>query len=439
MIVGKHFTDTKIVNEIRKNLNKLKKKIRKIEAKRDSELSKKEKFVKKSKFMYLLDEKFENFLNGGVLANDIYEIMELEMFLNNLASELPVENQVNKIKEIISNFNLSDLEIKLQDIIVENEVDKKKIVKKVLITEVDGEKKDKNLLEDKFYKELNKNKVFEQEDGFYYVTKGLYIHENENGPTIIDLVNEKCYVAKNIINLQYNNILILEQQNKQELYLIDKKRKLRGNCRWLNEKVIELEKSKGEKEIFLLHESKYFKIEFIKKQGKYYEYKVKDNKKIEQENLISEENLNGRNGETNKSIEEKLEKKILLSENYDLINIGSYENLKIKEFEDGIEVLEFRNNNKREKFTDTIKIKNSIEYSERETIDEKNIKIIVLENGKELQKIAFYEYLYEKEEKFKLIKVNYSYCKFYLNIKGTYESKENSKEINCEVFFNNIS
>lgn len=424
MIVGKYFTDTKIVNEIRKNLNELKKNIRKIEDKRDSALFKEEKFVKKSKFMYLLNEKFENFLNGGLLENNVCEINELKILLDYLASELPVENRVNKIKEIISNFNLSDLEIKLLDI----------MDKKVLITEVDGEKIDENPLEDKFYKELNKNKVFEQEDGFYCVTKGLYIHENENGSTIIDLVNEKCYVAKNIINLQYNNILILEQQNKQELYLIDKKRKLRGNCRWLNEKVIELEKSEGEKEIFLLHESKYFKIEFIKKQGKYYEYKVKDNKKIEQENLISEVELNERNGETNKKIEEKLVKKVLLSENYDLINIGSYENLKIKEFEDGIEVLEFRNNNKRVKFTDTVKVSDSFEYLEREIKNEKNKKLIILKNGEEVKKIAFYEHLHEKGVKLELTSINTSYSGMCLNIEVIYKTKESSLKIYYNIF-----
>lgn len=424
MVVGKHLIDTKIVNEIRENLNELKKNIRKIEAERDLELSFEEKFVKKSELMYLLNEKFENFLNGGLLEKDVDEIMKLEILLNHLASELPVESRVNKIKKIINNYNLPYLEIKLLDI----------KGKKFLIAEVDEEKIDENPLENKFYEELNKNKVFEREDGFYYVTKGLYIHENENGSAIIDLINERCYVAKNITNLQYNNILILEQQNKQELYLIDKKRKLRGNSRWLNEKVIELEKSEGEKEIFLLHESKYFKIEFIKKQGKYYEYKVKGNKKIEQENLINEVELNEKNGETNKKIEGKLAKKVLLSENYNLINIGSYENLKVKEFKDGIEVLEFRNNNKRAKSIDTTKIKDLIKYSEREVKNEKNKKLIILKNGEEVKKIAFYEHLYEEGVKLELTSINTSYSRMCLNIEVIYKTKENSLKIYYNIF-----
>lgn len=431
MRVGKHFRDAKIENEIRNNLNELKKNLRKIEAERDSELSFEEKFIKKSDYIYLVDEGFENFLSGGLLENDICEKMELKMLLDYLAreiKELPIINRVNKIKSILDNFNLSNVEIKLSDL----------GLKKELIAEVDGEEMDKNTLENDFYEELNKHKFFEKEDGFYYIKKGLYIHENENGSTVLDLAKRKYYMAKNIINMQYNNILILEQENKQELYLIDKKRKLKGSCIELSEKVIELEKSEGEKETFLLHERKYFKIRFIKKQGKYYEYEVKDNKKIEQENLINGVELNERNGETNKDIEGKLAKKVLLSENYDLINVGSYENLKIKEFEDEIEVLEFRNNNKRTKFTDTTKIKNSIEYSEREIIDEKNIKINILKNGRELKKIAFYEYLYEKEEKFKLTKVDYLYCNFCLNIKVIYESKEKSKEIECKFFLNGI-
>lgn len=425
MIVGKHFIDTKIIKEIRDNLNELKKNIRKIEAEKDLKLSFEEKFVKKSEFIYLIDEIFENFLNGGLLANDRSEIMELEMFLDYLASEikeLSITNRVNKIKWIIDNFNYSNVEIELLDIKGE----------KSLITQVDG-KEDKNTLTDNFYEELNKNKVFEQQDGFCYITKGLYIHENENGAAIIDLTKERYYPAKGIVNMKDNNILILEQENKQELYLIDKKRKLKGSCIKLSKKVIKLEKSEGEKEIFLLHESKYFKIEFIKKHGKYYEYEVKDNKKIEQENLISEMKLNKTNEKTNKNIEGKLAKKVLLSENYNLINIGSYENLRIKGFEDGIEVLEFRNNNKRVKFTETIKI-NSLEYSDREVIDEKNIKIIVLEDGKELKKYGFYEYHYEKENKFKLNKINYSYDNPCLNIEVIYKLKENSVKINYNNF-----
>lgn len=423
MLITEYRTTTELVKKIKIELTLLRKAItdyEKLESKMSDE---QEFFLKRSELIPEINELFLNFLSENMrcLKKEVYleeEINFVKDKLDELLEKIDrkyVITIADRIKELLDRFELSTLRIEK----------KKSKDKEVLVTEIDGTEVDRIFLNKEIYKKLELNKIFNKGESLEYIRPNLYIYQNK---TILDFKNEKKIDVDIIEKYLDNNILILETGKKKKLYLIDKKKERKGSCEIHHDKVIVL----NEKEYFLLHENQYYKMNFLKKDKGYYEYQISESKKkIEEEEFIH----NKVDSFINKKENRKLEKKVVLTEDYKVVHIGAYDKMSIKRIEPKIDILRFVGNN--QKLTE----KNIEYFLEVDLAREKNEKYIFIKDGVIIYKLAFPEYIFkEKEDTLKdkialtLEKVELDIQPTIVYLKAKYKKNKTKDEINLRLF-----
>lgn len=416
MLITEYRTTTELVKKIKIELTLLRKAItdyEKLESKMSDE---QEFFLKRSELIPEINELFLNFLSENMrcLKKEVYleeEINFVKDKLDELLEKIDrkyVITIADRIKELLDRFELSTLRIEK----------KKSKDKEVLVTEIDGTEVDRIFLNKEIYKKLELNKIFNEGESLVYIRPNLYIYQNK---TILDFKNEKKIDVDIIEEYLDNNILILQTGKKKKLYLIDKKKERKGSCEIYHDKVIVL----NEKEYFLLHENQYYKMNFLKKNKGYYEYQISESKKkIEEEEFIHNEV----DSFINKKENRKLEKKVVLTEDYKVVHIGAYDKMFIKRIEPKIDILRFVGNN--QKLTG----KNIEDFLEVDLAREKNEKYIFIKDGVIIYKLAFPEYIFKEEITLTLEKVELDIQPLIVYLKVKYKKNKTKEEINLRLF-----
>ncbi|MGL5936811.1 MAG: hypothetical protein ACRCZI_14445 [Cetobacterium sp.] len=416
MLITEYRTTTELVKKIKIELTLLRKAITDYEKLESTWSDEQKLFLKRSEFIPEINELFLNFLSENMrcLKKEIYleeEINFVKDKLDELSEKLDrkyVITIADRIKELLDRSELSTLRIEK----------KKSKDKEVLITEIDGTEVDRIFLNKEIYKKLELNKIFNEGESLVYIRPNLYIYQNK---TILDFKNEKKIDVDIIEEYLDNNILILQAGKKKKLYLIDKKKERKGSCEIYHDKVIVL----NEKEYFLLHENQYYKMNFLKKNKGYCEYQILESKKkIEEEEFIH----NKVDLFINKKENRKLEKKVVLTEDYKVVYIGAYDKMSIKRIESKIDILRFVGNN--QKLTE----KNIEDFLEVDLAREKNEKYIFIKEGVIIYKLAFPEYIFKEKIALTLEKVELDIQHPIVYLKAKYKKNKTKEEINLRLF-----